>query len=408
MARDSKRIFISYFSSADGESHTWAKQTYDKLRPLLPGDYRIFKDRQNLDFGDEWPDRLEQELKQSGFFIVIITRKWSSPEIQKRLSDESCWVRREILAAVDSGSRIIPLCANGAKLPPLPEEFAPAIEKRHTIRFSRRDEEWDEGYKRLSRSITESWNESASKRIADDGYFLPLDRTTESSHVRSVVKGGRRVMAICADDLDSPLVFARRCLRDVANDQDIEAGASEPIEMDWLNFVDNPDPEQRKTDLLKRIAAELGLQERAGDLRQGLLDYLSRNREMRVFHLSIPNSRRAIPERMLEWLDIWHDLLQESRATTTLAILYFPRSRFLTRRPRLGLDACEQQKRLQKQGLGRVQRDHVQAFIRHLEREGLEREQQKRLKRLQASLFRFPTGQRFQTLMDAFRAELER
>jgi hypothetical protein len=390
VAKDRYDIFLSYFRDDSGG---WTALLHHSLSERVAPARRAFKDDVETDYGVQWAPRLSRLVRTCEFFLVIITPDWAQERIQSRLRDPGNWVRNEILAALDSGKTIIPVLMNGATLPPgLPEELTPAISALQCFSFSKGSEKWESEVTRLARRLIDT-AAAAHHRFNPTRRFAQLDRVLESSCVRAVAQRGDRVIAVCANDADSPLVFAQRCGMDVTEDKAASDGFIEPNAIDWMSFVENISPEQRRQDLLGVVAKRCGVTAPGDRLDRELVRYFAKNRQTMVFHTTIPSRSRAIPERMDEWLTIWRGLLRDCRARNVLVILFFPRSILFARRPTLAQGSADREKRLLAHGLRKVERDHLTAFIKALANEGcLDGEREQQMQEATARLFRFRMG----------------
>ncbi len=144
-------IFLSYIREDAGG---WTGMLYRSLSDNLPT-YRIFKDDEVTKAGTQWAQRLKQLVRRCDFFILVISKQWSSSEIKSALADPDNWIRREVETALASKRRIIPVLVNGAMLPTgLPTEIQTAIDDHQCFFFSRGTGQWDEEVNRLCMRIT--------------------------------------------------------------------------------------------------------------------------------------------------------------------------------------------------------------------------------------------------------------
>lgn len=400
MAKDKYDIFLSYIRDDSGG---WTAFLHRSLSDaLLPGK-SVFKDDVETEYGEKWAPRLSRLVRNCEFFLLVITSEWSKSRIQSRLEDEHSWVRKEIITALDSGKTIIPLLMDGAKLPTdLPEKLKPAIEELQCFSFSKGSEKWGSEIKRLCKQITNT-DTSTGERVTLTRRFAKLDRVKESSCVRDVAEQGKHVIAVCADTKDSPLVFAQRCGLELDKHVNESGNFQEAIELDWMQFVENISEPQRRKDLLQAVARSSGVDTTKDSLEKRLRQHFKKNKETLLFHCSIPNSNRAIPERMNEWLAIWNDLLRDCPAKNILAILFFPRALLFTRRPELSPQASKTEAQLLRDGLGKIELDHATTFIHKLNQAGfIDQGGQKEMRRACNKIFYLTFGCRFQKVMDTF------
>ncbi len=98
----------------------------------------VFIDTESVEYGDVWPERIRSALQEAHFVLVVIGSKWLTAGMnewgQRRIDNESDWVRQEIAAAlVDKEKTIIPVLVQGAKMPPpevLPDDVAGICSKQ--------------------------------------------------------------------------------------------------------------------------------------------------------------------------------------------------------------------------------------------------------------------------------------
>jgi len=118
-------IFISYRRADAG----WAAWLADALEQQ----YDIFFDTNTIEYGDNFPDRITEALKEFQIFLAVIGPKWIEKKHLKRLADPKDWVRQEIKAGLDrSHVRLVPVLVGGATPPAedkLPEELRPLTQQ---------------------------------------------------------------------------------------------------------------------------------------------------------------------------------------------------------------------------------------------------------------------------------------
>lgn len=109
-------FFISY---RRGQSEL-ASNTLREALARKWGDKRVFMDTEAIDYGDEWPARLEEAVAACRAMLVVIGPQWLSvraPDGSRRLDDERDWVRREITGAFERGVIVVPVLHDGAQAP---------------------------------------------------------------------------------------------------------------------------------------------------------------------------------------------------------------------------------------------------------------------------------------------------
>jgi hypothetical protein len=119
-------FFISYRRD-DSAGH--AGRLYDRLSARYgPGD--VFIDRYDLAPGQDFSDVIDSNLARAEIALVVIGPRWADArdaEGRQRLALANDFVRRELLAALGAGKRVIPILVGGAAMPDqsqLPAELA--------------------------------------------------------------------------------------------------------------------------------------------------------------------------------------------------------------------------------------------------------------------------------------------
>jgi hypothetical protein len=117
-------IFISYRRS---EAAGQAGRLFDRLSGRF-GEDRVFMDVDTLTPSDRFATRIEKAIANADVMLVLIGPEWVASI--DRLANPADFVRREILAALRVEGRLIPVCLDGATIPPaakLPEELRPLV-----------------------------------------------------------------------------------------------------------------------------------------------------------------------------------------------------------------------------------------------------------------------------------------
>ena len=144
-------IFLSYIRE---DSDGWCAMLYRSLADNLPT-YSVFKDDEDTTIGMKWAPLLRRLVKKCRFFILVVSKDWSNPAVQKRMADPDDWVRREILTATKSKCLIIPVLVDGAPRPTgLPTDIQSVLDYNQCFRFSSGSEKWDEEITKLCAEIT--------------------------------------------------------------------------------------------------------------------------------------------------------------------------------------------------------------------------------------------------------------
>jgi hypothetical protein len=78
---------------------------------LVPHGFDVFLDTQNVDSG-EFERVILREIERREHFLVLL-----EPRSLNRIADDGDWLRREIAHALAHGRNVVPLLANGARMP---------------------------------------------------------------------------------------------------------------------------------------------------------------------------------------------------------------------------------------------------------------------------------------------------
>lgn len=116
MGAASGSIFISYRRS---DSIAEAGRVYDKLVEAF-GSERIFKDVDNIPYGADFVDYLDQAVAQCDVLIPLIGRSWltvADSHGNRRLDDPNDFVRIEIASALKRDILVLPVLIGGATMP---------------------------------------------------------------------------------------------------------------------------------------------------------------------------------------------------------------------------------------------------------------------------------------------------
>jgi len=140
-------IFISY-RRADSEQ--WASHLCTTLKAVF-GDDRVFLDeRGGLEAGDDYPARLDAEVRSCRLFLAVVGPTWlqitDAASGVRRLDDPADWVRRETRNALNTRKILVPVLVGGASMPrrdSLPADLS-ALSDREAIEL-KDGQYWDFG-----------------------------------------------------------------------------------------------------------------------------------------------------------------------------------------------------------------------------------------------------------------------
>lgn len=118
-------VFISYRRSLDVHL---AGRIRDRVGQGVDVE-EVFRDRESIEAGENWRDRLETAIGSARVCLVLIGRDWldvTDAAGERRLLQEDDWVRLEIATALRHGVPVVPVLLEGAGLPraqDLPEDL---------------------------------------------------------------------------------------------------------------------------------------------------------------------------------------------------------------------------------------------------------------------------------------------
>ena len=153
-------IFISYRRS-DAAGH--AGRLFDRLEQWFGAD-ELFYDRDSIDSGDMFPQRLEDAVNAAKIVLVLIGPDWLA-EINERAALPSVdFVRVEVesalrLRAANRTPKVIPVLMGGAKPPSMPElhetlrETLAQLPALDAHEFHGKNVDWDQQFVRLRELI---------------------------------------------------------------------------------------------------------------------------------------------------------------------------------------------------------------------------------------------------------------
>jgi len=120
------QIFINY---RRGDTST----TASRLCEWLSGPYgedQVFMDVEAIAPGRPWREAIERAVGSSDLVLAVIGKEWL-PELRRRVADKDDFMRHELETALRRNISIIPVLAEGARMPrsdELPESLAPLSE----------------------------------------------------------------------------------------------------------------------------------------------------------------------------------------------------------------------------------------------------------------------------------------
>jgi serine/threonine protein kinase len=105
-------LFISYRRS---DSPDTVKLIHERLKQRLPR-WEIFYDHQSVPLGEQFPERLRENVSSATVVLVIIGPKWLAI-LQERKGSAIDHVRTEVRLALEAGTNVVPILAGHAAMP---------------------------------------------------------------------------------------------------------------------------------------------------------------------------------------------------------------------------------------------------------------------------------------------------
>jgi len=139
--------------------HAAGRLYADLDRELAPG--QVFLDKERLEGGDPWPERLRTEAKRATVMLVLIGERWlkvqDSHTGDRRLNVPDDWVRTEIETGLQVVPVVLPVLVDGAEpLTASTLRTVPSIEKLAKLQALRlRDEDWRSDIQTLMKFLSD-------------------------------------------------------------------------------------------------------------------------------------------------------------------------------------------------------------------------------------------------------------
>ena len=106
-------LFVSYRRA---DSPGTVKHIYDRLKLRLPR-WTLFYDHKNLAPGEDFPERLNQEVTSAKVVLVMIGPRWTEALKQRKGGPDIDHVREEVRLALQAGNTVIPVLIENASMP---------------------------------------------------------------------------------------------------------------------------------------------------------------------------------------------------------------------------------------------------------------------------------------------------
>lgn len=189
-------IFVSY-RTHDAEDVAVAIETDLSHRF---GSERIFRASKSIRPGERFPQALLRNARTCRILVAVIGPHWLDQDNdgRNRLQDPDDWVRREILAAFESGAHVIPVIV-GRLTPSLTAKQLPKplrdLAKCQAVRYDY--QRAPESFEKLSRSIT-AWVPELVERTTEGESGSSGPRPDGGNAVRNTAQDGSTVNGLFA------------------------------------------------------------------------------------------------------------------------------------------------------------------------------------------------------------------
>lgn len=151
-----KRLFINYRQS---DTKPTAQRLCDELKRRLVPD-KVFLDEQDIRGGEEWPERLREELAKAQVVFALIGKDWlgakKNPDSEhRRLDEPGDWVRRELEEALarhkERNIKLVPVRVDNAAMPE-PSQLPESLQDLPKLKAEdlRNDKDWNNDVGRLA------------------------------------------------------------------------------------------------------------------------------------------------------------------------------------------------------------------------------------------------------------------
>jgi pterin-4a-carbinolamine dehydratase len=105
---------LAFISYRRDDASQIAQALYMQLKEPF-GSGQLFMDVNSIRAGQEWPERIERKLDAATVVLAVIGPGWltaTDRHGKRRIDDQSDWVRKELLFAMQKGTPIIPIVVN--------------------------------------------------------------------------------------------------------------------------------------------------------------------------------------------------------------------------------------------------------------------------------------------------------
>lgn len=320
------KIFISYERE---DAAGWAGSIYQRLKDSY-GPTIVFKDEEETRTGTDWPPRLARLVKMCNALVLIIGPGWTDSRIITKLNDETNWVHKEIVTAIDAHRPIFPVVIEGASVPTqgIPNKISQAL-NRHHFRFRRNSNLWPDDIERLCKDIEKEagvpWpGLPGAKPASLDSVLCRLNRYAHIASAREGFRDNRHRLFLAQGGKRAGFrYFALRCALEIVRGDAQDSPLVTPLT--WGLFSAHENPQTRRRELIVDVAASVFGRSSAGGgemLEQTIRDCIKNNARPTLVFSTVPQGAGDEEARIQEWFAVWRNLLTEDRARTIAVMLF--------------------------------------------------------------------------------------
>lgn len=154
MNKQESLAFVTYRRTDSSAAARWLANSIARTF----GSQSVFIDTESIRMSDDWPQRIHDALTAATLLIPVIGPRWLSSTDEhhrRRIDNEDDWVRNEILHALETKKRILPVLLSRTPMPDA-KALPPAIASLgRSQAFELRDERWETDLALLLSSMEE-------------------------------------------------------------------------------------------------------------------------------------------------------------------------------------------------------------------------------------------------------------
>jgi pterin-4a-carbinolamine dehydratase len=134
--------FVSYRRTDSSAASRWLANSIARTF----GSQAVFIDTEAIRMSDDWADRIDEALSLSTLLIPVIGSRWLSitdADHRRRIDDPDDWVHKEILHALHTKKRVLPVLLSRTPMPGASALPPPISALARYQGFELRDERWE-------------------------------------------------------------------------------------------------------------------------------------------------------------------------------------------------------------------------------------------------------------------------